>query len=123
MEYNSFSFLYNFTSSSIDDVIPEKLEMYINNFSLVEVDKIPFFKYADETDIDNRVKTPYYATAPFIDYSNSNFDFIGNVNLTFESQGIIPQGVASNNINVNSSSSVNGTYLVDIGYTSRSQTS
>jgi hypothetical protein len=48
---------------------------------------IPFFNYFGNIDlIDNRIKTPWFEVAPFIDYSNSNFDFLGNVNLTIDSE-------------------------------------
>jgi hypothetical protein len=68
---------------------------------------IPFFNYFDsERYIDTRVKTPWFAVAPFIDYSNANFDFLGNVNLTIDSElvnnqadfSIISSGVIRGNI-------------------------
>jgi hypothetical protein len=37
------------------------------------------------------IKAPLRATAPYIDYNNSNFDFVGNINLTFDTQGIASQ--------------------------------
>lgn len=64
-------------------------EYYFGNISFWEVDMVPFFKYADSTQIDTSVKAPYYATAPKIDYNNTNFDFIGNINLTIDVQNIL----------------------------------
>ncbi len=125
LEYNSFSHLVNFTTQeplSSSNFSPETLDLYINNFSMIEVDKIPFFKYAEESDIDFRVKTPYFATAPFIDYSNSNFDFIGNVNLTFDSQGIASQGIQTTGVVVNSNSSYNGGFTINNDYVNDIQT-
>jgi hypothetical protein len=110
MEYDSFDFFLNNSPVNPADIVPTILDIYINNFSIYEVDKVPFFKFAEETDIDSRIKTPYFATAPFIDYSNANFDFIGNVNLTFDSEGITSQGVQSTGISVTSNSNLNGSF-------------
>jgi hypothetical protein len=59
---------------------------YINYF---ETDMIPFFRYyTDSTGpdrIDRYVKVPNRAIAPEIDYSDTNFDFIGNITLTQDS--------------------------------------
>jgi hypothetical protein len=60
-----------------------------NNISFYEVDMIPFFNYyGSQSMIDTRIKTPWQAVAPFIDYSDSNFDFIGNINLTIDSESV-----------------------------------
>lgn len=64
-----------------------QFEVTFNNISFLEVDMIPFFNYyQNETYIDKRIKTPWFAVAPFIDYSNSEFDFLGNINLTIDSE-------------------------------------
>jgi hypothetical protein len=57
------------------------------NISFKEVDMIPFFQYATQSQIDDDIKTPYKATAPFIDYKNSNFNFIGSVSISVDSSG------------------------------------
>jgi hypothetical protein len=44
---------------------------------------IPFFQYATQSGIDSNIKSPYKGVVPFIDYTNPNFDFIGNVRLNF----------------------------------------
>ena len=83
------------------------LQIVFNNISFYEVDMIPFFNYfVSERYIDTRVKTPWFAVAPFIDYSNANFDFLGNVNLTIDSElvnnqadfSVISSGVIRGNI-------------------------
>ena len=57
---------------------------------------IPFFKYWESSDkIDKKVKTPIFATAPFIDYGNPNFNFIENVNLTIDRDTVIGQNFAT----------------------------
>jgi hypothetical protein len=61
------------------------------NISFTEVDMVPFFQYATATSIYEGIKIPLKATAPYIDYTDSNFDFIGNVNLNFDTQGIVQQ--------------------------------
>ncbi|NBP57482.1 hypothetical protein EBU71_13285 [bacterium] len=74
---------------------PATFDLTLNNLSLSEVDMVPFFKYSESENIDLRIKTPFSAIAPFIDYTNVNFDFIGNVNLTFDSQGILNQNITT----------------------------
>lgn len=69
-------------------------DITFNNISFFEVNMIPFFKYWEPSMIDNRVKTPYFATAPFIDYSNANFDFLENVNLTIDTNTIESQNAS-----------------------------
>ncbi len=62
-------------------------DVIFNSISFWEVDMIPFFNYfGNESLIDKAIKTPWFAVAPFIDYSNSEFDFLGNVNLTIDSE-------------------------------------
>ena len=85
------------------------VDSYFNNISFTEVDMIPFFQYATESSIDMRIKTPLKAIAPYIDYNNANFDFIGNINLTFDSQGILSQQVTSNQSSVSIGSTVSVT--------------
>ncbi len=75
----------------------KNVENYFGNISFWEVDMVPFFKYADSTQIDTSVKAPYYATAPKIDYNNTNFDFIGNINLTIDVQNILITQVDQSN--------------------------
>jgi hypothetical protein len=57
------------------------------NISFKEVDMIPFFQYATQSQIDDNIKTPYKGRAPFIDYKNSNFNFIGSVSISLDSSG------------------------------------
>jgi hypothetical protein len=54
-----------------------KIKMY-------EVDMIPFFQYYTQSNIDLTIKSPYRATAPFIDYTKSTFNFVDNVSVTVE---------------------------------------
>jgi hypothetical protein len=77
--------------------IPDnKFDITFNNISFIEVDMIPFFKYYRESsEIDQKVKTPYFGVAPFIDYTNKNFDFIGNVRITIDSDTILGQNIST----------------------------
>lgn len=52
---------------------------YINFY---EVDMIPFFMYATESRINQAICVPLKGYAPKIDYSNTSFNFIGNISLT-----------------------------------------
>ena len=81
-------------STFLDTTTPpsNSIDLIFNNISFLEVDMIPFFNYfGNQNYIDTRIKTPWYAVAPFIDYSDSNFDFIGNVNITIDTDTIANQ--------------------------------
>jgi hypothetical protein len=89
-------------------------EFIFNNISFYEIDMIPFFQYATESNIDMGIKTPLRATAPYIDYNNSNFDFVGNINLTFDTQGIVsqqpPSPPSSGSVNISGGFDLFGDY-------------
>jgi hypothetical protein len=57
-------------------------QISINNLSFYETDMIPFFEYATESDISQTIYPSYIAYAPYIDYTNANFNYIGNVVLS-----------------------------------------
>jgi hypothetical protein len=66
--------------------------------SFYEVDSIPFFKYyKTDSEIDLSIKNPYVGTAPIIDYTNKNFDFVGNVELGIDYRTIVQQNSFSSN--------------------------
>jgi len=46
---------------------------------------VPFFRYATESRITPYPQFQFSAVAPFIDYSNSEFSLIDNVNITEDS--------------------------------------
>jgi hypothetical protein len=100
LKSNSYAFYTNTNPWNLGLPTPpsteNSFEIVFNNISFVEVDMIPFFKYWFSTgSIDNRVKTPYFAVAPFIDYTNANFDFIGNVTITIDSDTIVGQNIST----------------------------
>lgn len=63
----------------------DKTELIIDDLRFYEVDMIPFFQYLTEQNVNKSVQVPYQAIAPFIDYTDANFDFLDNVNLGFDS--------------------------------------
>lgn len=67
--------MYNSSVSSFD----------MGNIKFYEVDTIPHFKYWNASNIDTRVQVPYFATAPQIDYNDSDFSFVGNITFGFDS--------------------------------------
>jgi hypothetical protein len=67
----------------------------VKNMSFYEVDMVPFFQYFTASGIDYSVKTPFVGTAPVIDYTNQNFDFIGNVDLGIDYKVIAVQNLVS----------------------------
>ena len=52
------------------------------NIKYAELDMIPFFRYATESRINQAILAPFNAVAPFIDYTNSDFSLIDNINIT-----------------------------------------
>jgi len=50
-------------------------EVRLSNVSLYEVDRIPFFQYTTESNVDKSIMAPWKATAPFINFST---DFVYN---------------------------------------------
>ena len=112
IQSSSWGLYQTYTNAPIPN--PENsFEITFNNISFWEVDMIPFFKYYEPSEIDDRVKTPFFATAPFIDYTNANFDFIGNVNILLDSSSILSQNVGGV---VQSSSGFGGTFrLISTG--------
>ena len=119
------------TFDTITDIVAEptilndnSLDVIFNNISFYEVDMIPFFNYyGTESSIDTRIKTPWFAVAPIIDYTDSNFDFLGNVNLTIDSElvnnqidySIISVGGISGNVSTPGGG--NGGGIIDISIT------
>ena len=117
--------------TTIQDIVAEptilndnSLDVIFNNISFYEVDMIPFFNYyGTESSIDTRIKTPWFAVAPIIDYTDSNFDFLGNVNLTIDSElvnnqidySIISVGGISGNVSTPGGG--NGGGIIDISIT------
>lgn len=57
----------------------------MDNLKYYEVDMIPFFQYFTDVNIYKGVSVPWQGIAPFIDYTDSNFSFIDNVNIGFGS--------------------------------------
>lgn len=63
----------------------------IDNLNLYEVDMIPFFKYFTSETINVGVQVPLQGIAPFIDYSDSNFVFLDNINIGLDSFDVTQQ--------------------------------
>jgi hypothetical protein len=71
---------YGYSSSFTTTV-----EYLIDNLHFYEVDMIPFFQYFTEENINKGIQIPYQAISPFIDYTNSNFNFIDNISVGLDS--------------------------------------
>jgi hypothetical protein len=61
------------------------VEYLIDNLHFYEVDMIPFFQYFTEENINKGIQIPYQGISPFIDYTNSNFNFIDNISVGLDS--------------------------------------
>jgi hypothetical protein len=68
--------------------------MRLDNAKYIELDMIPMLDYANVTvDTDNincDVRIPLQATAPFIDYDDTDFSFIDNVSFEFNAESVAP---------------------------------
>jgi hypothetical protein len=60
-------------------------EYIIDNLHFYEVDMIPFFQYFTEDNINKGIQIPFQGLSPFIDYSNSNFNFVDNISIGLDS--------------------------------------
>lgn len=79
------------------------LDVNIEKFGLYEVDSIPFFQFWTASNIDSRIHAPTKAIAPFIDYSNANYDYIGNIKLVVDTQLVAGSRIL---FNVNTSNNI-----------------
>jgi hypothetical protein len=80
--YNKQDLELTFINSAPSYGSNNNMDLRINNISLYEVDMIPFFQFTDPSNINSAIKAPYYVTSvPEIDYSNSNYNFIDNVDI------------------------------------------
>ena len=77
----------------------ESVEYIIDNLHFYEVDMIPFFQYFTEDNINKGIEIPYQGLSPFIDYTNSNFNFIDSLSIGLNSiplqnSNVLVSGVA-----------------------------
>jgi hypothetical protein len=72
----------------------------VDNVKFYEVDMIPFFQYTTEEYINKQIQVPLIGVAPIIDYSDENFNFVGNIQISLD--GIsVNSNLISNTIFVN----------------------
>ena len=60
----------------------------MDNIKMYEIDMIPFFKYFTEANIYNGVQVPFQGRAPEINYEESDYNFLDNVSIGFDSINI-----------------------------------
>jgi hypothetical protein len=75
---------YFYNMKSFDVYMYSGLSASITNISFYEVDKIPFFRYATESNIDQTVYQPLIVDAPYIDYTNANYNYINNSGISID---------------------------------------
>ena len=81
----------------------------VDNVKFYEVDMIPFFQYTTEEYINKQIQVPLIGVAPIIDYSDENFNFVGNIQISLD--GIsVNSNLVSSTIFVNTSTTT-GTSL------------
>ena len=56
-----------------------------DNIKFYEVDMIPFFQYLNEEYVNKSIQVPYQGIAPQIDYNDSGFSFIDNIDIQLDS--------------------------------------
>jgi hypothetical protein len=76
---------YTFTPTGTDGgvlFVYRPYTAYFSSIQMTELDAIPFFLYATQSRIVSDILAPYSAIAPQIDYSDSEFSLIDNINIT-----------------------------------------
>jgi hypothetical protein len=69
---------------------------------------IPFFQYTTEEYINKQIQVPLIGVAPIIDYSDENFNFVGNIQISLD--GIsVNSNLIANTIFVNTTATTPGT--------------
>jgi hypothetical protein len=86
-------YFFNKKSAEFNFTLPDETggSFSIIQMAIYETDSIPFFQYATASKIDLSVKNPYIGVAPPIDYTNQNFNFVGNKELGIDYRTIIKQ--------------------------------
>ena len=65
---------------------------------------IPFFQYTTAEYINKQIQVPLIGVAPIIDYSDENFNFVGNIQISLD--GIsVNSNLIANTIFVNTTTS------------------
>lgn len=72
----------------------------IDNLNLLEIDMIPFFQYFTDDNINKSVQIPFQGIAPFIDYTNSNFSFIDNISIGFDSVNVVSSSLPVSGVGI-----------------------
>jgi hypothetical protein len=81
--FNKRNLSMNFTGSGVSNMI--KSEYILNNLKIFETDMIPFFQYFIDVNINKSIQIPFQGIAPYIDYEDSDFLFIDNINIGLDS--------------------------------------
>lgn len=87
--YNKRNLAMHFKGSGLYGTSPSTF--IIDNMNLYEIDMIPFFKYFTEESINKGVQVPLQGIAPFINYADSNFIFLNNINIGLDSFDVTQQ--------------------------------
>ena len=67
----------------------------VDNVKFYEVDMIPFFQYTTEEYINKQIQAPLIGVAPIIDYSDENFNFVGNIQISLDGISVNSNLIAS----------------------------
>jgi hypothetical protein len=89
--YNKRNLAMHFRGSGLYGL--SQSQFIVDNLSIKEVDMIPFFKYFLDANINQAVQKPFQGIAPYIDYSDANFDFIDHLSFGYDSFSIIESNV------------------------------
>ena len=90
----------------------------IDNLNFFEIDMVPFFQYFIDTSINKAVQIPYQGIAPFIDYENSNFSFLDNISIGFDSVSIVSSSLPVSGVGVSVGGGIAGGNSVSSGESS-----
>lgn len=73
---------WNFNNQFTNNEIVKVHE--VDNVKFYEIDMIPFFQYTTEDYINKQIQAPLSGVAPIIDYSDENFNFVGNIQISLD---------------------------------------
>lgn len=98
---------WNFNTQYTDNEIIKVHE--VDNVKFYEVDMIPFFQYTTEDYINKQIQAPLSGIAPIIDYTDENFNFVGNIQISLDGILLNQSNLPSQTIYIGSSLTPGGT--------------
>jgi hypothetical protein len=98
-------YFYNKGSLRISNANWSQFNLSLENISWYEIDRIPFFQYTTESNVDKSIQAPWKATAPFVDFTQDMVynNYLSAVSFRLDSTSLgsisaFPTGIAASAI-------------------------